>query len=660
MKLSVIIVNYNVKFFLEQCLLSVRKACEQLATINENFSSEVYVVDNNSVDSSISMLEEKFPEVILLKNDVNKGFSAANNQALEVAKGEYLLLLNPDTVIEETTFSEIITFMDQHPDAGGLGVKMIDGSGAFLPESKRGLPNPKTAFYKIFGLSALFPKSRKFGKYHLGYLDKNEINEVEVLSGAFMLLRKSVIDKIGFLDESFFMYGEDIDLSYRIIKAGYKNYYFPLTQIIHYKGESTKKSSVNYVFTFYRAMIIFASKHFSSKNAKLFSFLINLAIYFRASISIFRRVLQKAALPIADFITIFGGLYIVKLIWESNLKFGHGRPYPKELVLYIFPIYILIWMLSLLSTKAYRKPFFPKNILRGVLLGTLTISAFYAFFEESFRFSRAIIILGTFTSFIITYINRIVASYIENKNVNLTFTRENRIVIIGSVKEGERVHNLLQKSSLQHRFVGFVYPVFNDKKGLNYLGNIEQINEIVKIHKVDELIFCGKDIPSSRIIKTMSLLENKDVVYKIAPDESYFIIGSHSKNNSGDLYTIDIRLELATRRSKVNKRFFDIGFSFLLLIGSVFFILKQQNKKAFFKNIFNVLIGRKTIVGYTTNARIVDLPALKPSILTTAFLKSNTTLSSEDLNELNLLYARDYSVKKDLIILKRGIKKLGN
>ena len=196
MKLSVIIVNYNVKFFLEQCLLSVRKACEQLATINENFSSEVYVVDNNSVDSSISMLEEKFPEVILLKNDVNKGFSAANNQALEVAKGEYLLLLNPDTVIEETTFSEIIIFMDQHPDAGGLGVKMIDGSGAFLPESKRGLPNPKTAFYKIFGLSALFPKSRKFGKYHLGYLDKNEINEVEVLSGAFMLLRKSVIDKI--------------------------------------------------------------------------------------------------------------------------------------------------------------------------------------------------------------------------------------------------------------------------------------------------------------------------------------------------------------------------------------------------------------------------------------------------------------------------------
>ncbi|NTV84731.1 MAG: glycosyltransferase family 2 protein, partial [Bacteroidales bacterium] len=220
MKLSVVIVNYNVIHFLEQCLSSVRRA-------SENLEVEVFVVDNNSVDGSVKMVREKFPEVILIDNKDNTGFSKANNQAIRLSKGEYVLLLNPDTVVEDDTFSRIIAFMDAHPDAGGLGVKMIDGKGNFLPESKRGLPTPTVAFYKIFGLSAFFPKSKVFGKYHLGYLDENQTNPVDILSGAFMLLRKSVLDKIGLLDETFFMYGEDIDLSYRILKAGYQNYYFP-------------------------------------------------------------------------------------------------------------------------------------------------------------------------------------------------------------------------------------------------------------------------------------------------------------------------------------------------------------------------------------------------------------------------------------------------
>ncbi|GIV44270.1 MAG: hypothetical protein KatS3mg035_1393 [Bacteroidia bacterium] len=230
MKLSVIIVNYNVRHFLEQCLHSVMKAAKGL-------SVEVFVVDNNSVDNSLEMVREKFPEVKIIANKENVGFSRANNHALRIAKGEYQLLLNPDTVVEEDTFKKVIDFMDNHPDAGGLGVYMIDGKGNFLPESKRGLPTPLVAFYKIFGLSALFPKSKIFGKYHLGYLDKEKIHEVEILSGAFMLMRKAALDKVGLLDEDFFMYGEDIDLSYRIIKGGYKNYYFPETRIIHYKGE---------------------------------------------------------------------------------------------------------------------------------------------------------------------------------------------------------------------------------------------------------------------------------------------------------------------------------------------------------------------------------------------------------------------------------------
>ena len=179
MKLSVIIVNYNVEYFLEQCLNSVRAA-------SKNLEIETFVVDNNSIDDSVTMVQDKFPEVHLITNKENTGFSKANNQAMRISKGEYVLLLNPDTVVEEDTFSKCLEFMDAHPDAGGLGVEMLDGKGKFLPESKRGLPTPSVAFYKIFGLSSLFPKSKKFGKYHLGYLPQNETNEIEVLSGAFM------------------------------------------------------------------------------------------------------------------------------------------------------------------------------------------------------------------------------------------------------------------------------------------------------------------------------------------------------------------------------------------------------------------------------------------------------------------------------------------
>lgn len=234
MKLSVIIVNYNVRYFLEQALLSVRKAAQRLPT-------EIWVVDNNSVDDSVRMVEEKFPEVHLIANKDNPGFSIANNQAIRQSKGEYVLLLNPDTVVEEDTFERCCAFMDAHPDAGALGVRMIDGAGNFLPESKRGFPSPWVAFAKTFGLARIFPTSRLFNHYHLGYLAEDETNEVEVLAGAFMFMRRKALEKVGLLDETFFMYGEDIDLSYRVILGGYKNYYLPETTIIHYKGESTKR-----------------------------------------------------------------------------------------------------------------------------------------------------------------------------------------------------------------------------------------------------------------------------------------------------------------------------------------------------------------------------------------------------------------------------------
>ena len=238
MKLSVVIVNYNVKFFLEHCLYSVQRAVADI-------DAEVFIVDNNSVDGSVQMLKSKFPDFTLIENKENVGFAKANNQAMRIAKGEYILLLNPDTVVEEDTFSKCIEFMDAHLDCGGLGVKMIDGHGKILKESKRGFPTPWASFCKMSGLTSLFPHSKRYAQYYMGHLSYEETNQVDILAGAYMMMRKECLDKVGLLDEDYFMYGEDIDLSYRITLGGYKNYYFPEAEIIHYKGESTKKASLN-------------------------------------------------------------------------------------------------------------------------------------------------------------------------------------------------------------------------------------------------------------------------------------------------------------------------------------------------------------------------------------------------------------------------------
>lgn len=254
MLLSIIIVNYNVKYLLEQCLLSVWAAVKDM-------EAEVIVVDNASADGSVSYLQPLFPEVHFIENTGNSGFATANNQALRTCRGQYALLLNPDTIVAEDTLRRACRFMDQHPEAGAVGVKMIDGHGAFLPESKRSFPTPWVSFCKLFGLSRLFPNSPRFAAYSLPYLSADDIHTVDVLSGAFMLLRSEALQRIGLLDEAFFMYGEDIDLSYRMILAGYQNFYIPLC-ILHYKGESTRYADRRYLDAFYGAMLIFYRKHY--------------------------------------------------------------------------------------------------------------------------------------------------------------------------------------------------------------------------------------------------------------------------------------------------------------------------------------------------------------------------------------------------------------
>lgn len=266
-----IIVSYNVKHFLEQCLYAVGKAMAAL-------EAEVLVVDNASSDGSVEYLEPRFPSVHFITNKHNKGFAKANNQALEIATGKYILFLNPDTIVAEDSFTTCIRFMEIHAEAGACGVHMIDGSGSFLPESKRGFPSPQTSFYKLSGLAALFPRSKQFARYYLGHLSEQQTGEIDVLAGAYFFARRDVLQKTGGFDEAFFMYGEDIDLSYRIQQAGYTNYYLPQTSIIHFKGESTSKQSPQAIRNFYGAMDIFVRKHYKGPATSLFAAFIGLVI----------------------------------------------------------------------------------------------------------------------------------------------------------------------------------------------------------------------------------------------------------------------------------------------------------------------------------------------------------------------------------------------
>lgn len=285
MKLTVIIVNYNVKFFVEQCLDSLERALDGI-------DSEVFVVDNHSSDGSIEYLKPRFPKVIFIESNHNLGFARANNMAIRQAAGQYVLLLNPDTFVGEQTIKQAIEFMDQHPKAGGAGVKMFNTDGTKALESRRGLPTPLTSFYKMCGLCSKFPESRRFGKYYMGYLSWDKPERIDIISGAFCLMRKEALDKAGHLDEDFFMYGEDIDLSYRLLKAGYDNWYLPLP-ILHYKGESTHKSSFRYVHVFYQAMLIFFKKHYG--HMRLWVTLpIKAAIYVRSAMALVSMLTDKA------------------------------------------------------------------------------------------------------------------------------------------------------------------------------------------------------------------------------------------------------------------------------------------------------------------------------------------------------------------------------
>ncbi len=641
--LSVVIVNYNVVFFLEQCLNSVFAA-------SKNLNVQIFVVDNNSVDGSINMLKENFSSVVLIENKENVGFSKANNQAIKRANSPYVLLLNPDTVIEEDTFDKCIDFMNSNTDCGGLGLRMLDGKGNFLPESKRGFPSPSVAFYKIFGLSYLFPKSQKFGRYHLGFLSEFEVNEVDVLSGAFMLLRSVTLEKVGLLDEQFFMYGEDIDLSYRIKLGGYKNYYFPETKIIHYKGESTKKSSVNYVFVFYKAMILFARKHFSNKNANLFSFAINLAIYMRASLSLINRFVKKIATPFLNAVLTYSALLFLADYWRNAaIKF-------PEYVFYIsIPLYIFVFILFAWLIGVYDKGIRNHIIWKATIFASIFILVIYALLPKDWQFSRLFILTASLVFVLQHYLVLITQNLLKTHKIGLPSTPKKHFAIIGDQAEFIRVKKILE---LTYPTIESIIGVYIAKNYEEASGSNIQLNEIIQVHTINEIIYCAKDVSAKDIIEGMTKIESQDIEFKIAQPNTSYLIGSNSIDNSGDFYALNFSA-LSKAENIRSKRLFDFFFSIILLFLSPILLVIIKFKVKFISNLIRILSGKKSFVGYLnqSDGTKTNLPKIKPGILEPFSVSEELSIDKKE--ELNLLYAKEYSFIFDFEVLVRKWKLLG-
>ena len=647
MKLSIVIVSYNVKYFLQQLLLSINRN-------NPSFEYEIIVVDNSSVDGSVEMVKERFPSTILIENNLNVGFSKANNQGIQKSQGDYVLILNPDTLIQEDTLTKSINYMDRNKDVGALGVKMMDGGGNYLPESKRGFPTPMVAFYKIFGLAHLFPKSSLFNHYYLGHLDKNAPQEIEVLTGAFMMIRKSVIQEVGSFDEQFFMYGEDIDLSYRIHMAGYKIIYYPETSIIHFKGESTKKGNIGYVNMFYEAMKKYAKKHYSSQDATLLSSLVNLGIFFRAFLSHAYNFFKKTGPIILDFILIIAALAIFKNIW-ARLVYNESSYYAYSSINLNILLYAIIWVLSLFFLGAYDKLFAWRRFVRGIMVGWILIAITYAFLGPLLRPSRALVFFGGIIVFSFLSINRLFLFRIIKGHFKMIGERQKKYLFIGDFHDAEQVTKLIAANHPNYIFKGVISV---SKANDNYLGSIEQLDQIVSFYDIQEIIFSLKTVASSIIMQWMTILGQK-VTYKIAPDKPISIIGSHSKNQQGELYTFDVRYNIDESYQKRNKRIIDLAFSFCFLLFAPVSINFVFKKRQFINNCILVISGQKTWVSYHSPNEDHTFPFLKEGIISpaTAYPDQKDPLI---LKDLDFYYARDYSVAKDIQLIISNFRHLGN
>ena len=657
MDLSIIIVNYNVKEFLQNLLLSIEKA-------SVNISKEIIIVDNASNDGSVEFLKEKFSGVKLIENTKNVGFGKANNQALEIATGKFILLINPDAVVSEDTFEKMISFFEENPEAGLAGCKILNPDGTLQLACRRSFPGPWTSFCKVTGLSSLFPNSKLFARYNLTYLDTEQTYEVDAISGSFMMMRKEVYKKVGGFDDDFFMYGEDLDLCYRIQKADYKVFYVHMTQIIHYKGESTRRSSLDETRVFYNAMHLFVKKHFSS--SLIVEAILRTAIVVRGILAF----LGKRKLPflsaITDFILFDVCLFIAEKIYIGYSGWTGFQSY-HYLIIYSVPALIHIFISFL--TRAYKRDTLSvlQNIISVVISFIIITSA--TFFFKQFAYSRAVVLITYILFMFITIFWRIFLKLFFRVGVSIDDIRKRRTLIIGTNSHAINVAEKLTSKRTDYRSVaGLIGKSYGDlgKKisGFEVIGSLENIKRVIKENKISEVIFSSEELSYGEMMSVVANNQNEPVEFRISGTGLDFIIGKTSVSMVDDLPLIDVYYNISSPVFKAIKRVFDFTLGLLVLFfiyPFIYFITKLSKKetdfRSFILSIPAVVAGKLSFVGPSRDQTNKNIFMGKRGLTGYWYIDPSAGVESD---KLDFYYAKNQSIWLDLEILGRSLNKMWN
>ncbi len=611
--------------------------------------AEIIVVDNASADGSIAFLRSAFPQVCFIRSDTNIGFAKGCNMGFSKSSGANVLFLNPDTIIAEDTLTVCLDFFKNNAAAGALGVRMIDGSGAFLKESKRSFPAPLTSAFKLAGLARLAPRSKTFSRYHLGHLDEAQNHEVDVLAGAFMMVRRAVLDEVGLFDETFFMYGEDVDLSYRIQKAGYKNYYIADTTIIHFKGESTRRGSLNYVRLFYSAMSLFVRKHYGGSRAAVFNFFIHSAIWLRAATSAAGRLIGRIGLPVMDALLFLLSFWVVKIIWAGAIK--PGTDYPEALLRLLFPLFTLFYLVVAYYAGLYDKQYKTVNLARAASVATLALLALYALLPEQYRFSRGILVFGVLLAGVCMSAIRWALARSGILQQAVQTTSKPYILIAGSVVECNEVQRLMKRRTLAKILGRLVVstPVSPQEVLLEALENSPHA------FGARELILCSGTATNKRLIAFIQTLR-LPVRLRFHAAGSASIVGSDSQKVSGQAHAAPYNLDLPLYRRF--KRLIDVAAALLLLAFFPLHIFFVKKPLRLLGNAGQVLLGTKTWIGYA-QPETAHRPRLRPGILTAEGEAVRAVKKMEQYQRvIDDRYARDWEPLPEISRLLKNYRRL--